>query len=425
MAEDVVAHSGSRSQLRGQARAVALDRLAFFRVVVLAILAFLALYVTSIYVAEQLLDRYFQEGVRQATRVSPTDGPIVAQIQNRVSDLVQGSAWTGIGGVRVSITVLGADGQTPLYVGGGKVVPPPPAANLDAAMRETLRLLPAISDVFVSVPPGSLLSVGFLVFYGAFLTSGLFVYSRAMARREEERLAAAISAHNLSADRARAIEEELAKVRSRLHEIEPGERAQAREIQELEVERESLRAKLRELGAREAELRTSTARATELEQERQALEELLEEAMEDVSQKESEISSLQDRLERADKKQQAEASGRAREAEKLTRRLRTLYKNLEIDDRAISDLVALRDETMKLRAEEGLKRLADDPESAGTRRKVGGLPPQLSIFELGFAGKGRIYYARSERGGFRVLAIGAKNTQKTDLEYLGRLPSNK
>jgi hypothetical protein len=425
MAEGVVAHSDSRSQLRGQTRAVALDRLAFFRVVVLGILAFLALYVTSIYVAEQLLDRHFREGVRQATSVSPADGPLVPQIQNRVSDLVQGSLWTRIGGVRVNVTVLGADGRTPLYVGGGKVVPPPRTTNLRAAMRETLLLLPAISDVFVSVPPGSLLSVGFLIFYGAFLTSGLFVYSRAMGRREEERLAAAISARNLSADRARAIEEELAKVRSRLHEIEPGERAQAREIQQLEVERESLRAKLRELGARETELRASTARATELEQERQALEELLDEAMEDVGQKESEISSLQDRLERAAKKEQAETSGRAREAEKSARRLRTLYKNLEIEDRAISDLVALRDETMKLRAEEGIKRLADDPESAGTRRKVGGLPPQLSIFELGFAGKGRIYYARSERGGFRVLAIGAKNTQKTDLEYLSRLPSNK
>jgi hypothetical protein len=399
--------------------------LAFFRVVVLGILAFLALYVTSIYIAEQSLDRYFQEGVRLATRVSPTEGPVVAQIQNRVSDLVQGSAWTRLGRVRVNVTVLGADGQTPLYVGGGKVVPPPPASSLDAAMQEALRLLPAISDVFVSVPPGSLLSVCFLVFYGAFLTSGLFVYSRAMARREEERLSAAITARDLSANRARAIEEELAKVRSRLHEIEPGERAQAREIEQLEIEREGLRAKLRELSAREAELRASTARATELEEERQALEELLDEAMEDVGQKESEISSLQDRLARAAKKEQAEAGGRAREAEKLTRRLRTLYKNLEIDDRAVSDLVALRDETMKLRAEEGLKRLADDPESAGARRKVGGLPPQLSIFELGFAGKGRLYYTRSERGGLRILAIGAKNTQKTDLEYLSRLSAKR
>jgi hypothetical protein len=425
MAEGVAVEGDSRSQPRGPARGVALDRLAFFRVVVLGILAFLALYVLSVYVAEKSLDRYFEEGVRQATRVSPTDGPIVPQIQNRVSELVQGSVWTRLGGVRVNVTVLGADGQTPLYVGGGKVVPPPPASSLDAAMRETLQLLPAIWDVFVSVPPGSLLSVSFLVFYGAFLTHGLFIHSRAMARREEARLAAAISARNLSADRARAIEEELAKVQSRLREVEPGERAQALEIEQLEIEREGLRAKLRELGEREAALRASTARATELEQESQALEELLDEAMEDVGQKEAEIASLQDRLERAAKKQQAEAGGKAREAERLSRRLRTLYKNLEIDDRAVSDLVGLRDESMKLRAEEGLKRLGDDLETAGARRKVGGLPPQLAIFELGFAGKGRIYYTRSERGGLRILAIGAKNTQKTDLEYLSRLSSKK
>jgi hypothetical protein len=53
---------------------------------------------------------------------------------------------------------------------------------------------------------------------------------------------------------------------------------------------------------------------------------------------------------------------------------------------------------------------------------VGGLPPQLSIFELGFAGKGRIYYTRGRSRRFRVLLVGAKNSQKTDLEYLSRLP---
>jgi len=422
MAEGVVAPGGSQPRSSARLRARALDRLTFFRVFFAALFAFLALYVASIELAEVLLDRHFQEVVRDATRVSPSAGPIVSQIQNRVSDGIQGSAWTRIGGVRVNVTVLGADGQTPLYVGGGKVVPPPPAANLDAAMRETLRLLPAISDVFVSVPPGSLLSIGLLVFYGAFLLQGLFFYNRAVARREEDRLVAAISARNLSADRAHTIEEELAKVRTRLGEVEPGDRAKAREIQELETEREGLRDKLRELASREAELRASAARSTELEQEFQALEDLLEEAMEDVGQKESEISDLQDRLKKAAKKESAEAAGKSREIERLARRMRTLYKNLEVDDRAISDLVALRDEAMKLRAEEVLKRLSDDPETAGTRRKVGGLPPQLSIFEMGFAGKGRIYYTRGERTSFRVLAVGAKNTQNADLEYLSRLP---
>ena len=48
----------------------------------------------------------------------------------------------------------------------------------------------------------------------------------------------------------------------------------------------------------------------------------------------------------------------------------------------------------------------------------------LSIFELGFAGKGRIYYGRAARSGYRVLAIGAKNSQQKDLEYLSRLSSS-
>jgi hypothetical protein len=45
----------------------------------------------------------------------------------------------------------------------------------------------------------------------------------------------------------------------------------------------------------------------------------------------------------------------------------------------------------------------------------------LAIFELGFAGKGRIYYQRGEVRRYRILTIGAKNSQKTDLEYLSRL----
>ena len=113
------------------------------------------------------------------------------------------------------------------------------------------------------------------------------------------------------------------------------------------------------------------------------------------------------------------AIGRA--AESLARRLRTLYKNLEFDDRAVSDLAGYGDEATKLKAEQALKRLSDEAENVAVRRKVGGLPPQLSIFELGFAGKGRVYYTKGRHRRHRVLAMGAKNTQKVDLEYLSRL----
>jgi chromosome segregation ATPase len=242
-----------------------------------------------------------------------------------------------------------------------------------------------------------------------------------VARREGLRLTAAVAARDASAERAREIETELGRIQERLRKVEPGERAQAEEIRRLENERESLRRKLEQLAEREAELRAGAARASELDEERRALEDLLEEAVEDLSVKEREIQDLQGRLERAAR---APASrGRGRAAEHLERRLRTLYKSVEFDDRVVQDLLALGDETQRLRAEEGIRRLADDPETAAIRRKVGGLPPQLSIFELGFAGKGRIYYTRGRQQRYRVLAIGAKNTQKTDLEYLSRLPA--
>jgi len=187
----------------------------------------------------------------------------------------------------------------------------------------------------------------------------------------------------------------------------------------MQRERTSLQAKLDVLAGREGELRQRASRSIELDQERQALEELLEEASEDLGSKEEEIHNLQDRLKLATKN--AGAGPRKRGVDQLARRLRTLYKTVEIDDHAVANIVALRDETMKLKAEEGIKRLSDESSLTTIRRKVGGLPPHLAIYELGFAGKGRIYYTRGRTMRFRIRLIGAKNSQKTDLEYLSRL----
>jgi DNA repair exonuclease SbcCD ATPase subunit len=243
-----------------------------------------------------------------------------------------------------------------------------------------------------------------------------------VARGEAERLAAAIAARDRTAVRAAGIEQELEVVRTRLAEVEPIGEDQAEAIGALQRERASLQEKLAELGRREASLRKVAARSSDLEIERRSLEEMLDEALRDVGRRDEELQKLQSKLEGAAKAAPALSSGaRARETEQLGKRLRTLYKNLEIDDRAIDDLVGLRDLDMKLKAEEAMKRLSDEPDTAAVRRKVGGLPPQLSIFELGFAGKGRIYYMKGDVRRFRVLSIGAKNSQKTDLEYLSRL----
>jgi hypothetical protein len=405
-----------------QAGAATLDRIASFRLIYVAIFVFTLFYIASVQVAQALLLRHFRSAVEQAVRVSPADGPVVEQIQHRVGAVVHDSAWVRIGRVRVNAFVLGGDERTPLYV-LGRSVPPPPVSGLANPYAEAAALLPASATVDVSVPHDSVLATGILVLYGAVLISVLFSYNRRVARHEAALIDAAVADRDATAQRAASIETELEQVKKRLADVEPAEHAQAAEIQALAHEREALQAKLAELASREAELRGSTSRFVELEEERRALEELLEEATQDLGQKESLIQGLQDRLKRAAKAEAAPAPGaRERGWDQLERRLRTLYKTLEIDDRAIDDLMSLRDETMKLKAEEAIKRLADGSDAAAVRRKVGGLPPHLSIFELGFAGKGRIYYTRGRQRAHRILAVGAKNTQKSDLDYLSRLP---
>jgi hypothetical protein len=393
---------------------VTLDRIASFRVTYVAILAFVMLYVFSVKGVEQLLAARISANVEQAVLVDPAAGPVVDQIHQRVDAIVTWSRWIRIGGVRVTAIVLGADG-TPIYAGGRRIPTPMPGDPL----LEAQRLLPASADVVVSVPHNSLVANAVLVFYAALLIQTLYLYDRRRQRREDERLAAALAAREESAARAARIEAELESLSRQVDE-----RIEAEvegEMSSLRAERVSLQEKLDALARRETELRAQAGRLQDaLVSERAGLEEMLDEALSDLARKDDELRSVQEKLKGAEKA--APAPPRARDVDLLAQRLRTLYKNLEFDDHAIQNLIALRDASMTLRAEEEIKRLSDDVETAAVRRKVGGLPAHLTIFELGFAGKGRIYYTLGRQRRFRVLAVGAKNSQKTDLEYLSRLP---
>lgn len=393
---------------------VALDRIASFRVTYVAIALFVLLYVFSVKGVEQLLGRAFSARIAEAVRVDPGEGPVAEQIQSRVDAAIRDSIWVRLGGVRVTAIVIGADGQ-PIYAGGRRIPSPMPGDPL----LEAQRILPATADVVVSVQHNSLTANAILVAYAALLIQTLFLYDRRRQRLEDERLGEALAAREATAARAAEIEAELARLSREVDDRIEAEVSE--EMGSLRAERARLQQKLDALARRETELRAQAAGLQEaLHSERAGLEEMLDEALADLSRKDEELRAVQEKLKGAEK--QKPAAPRARDVDLLAHRLRTLYKNLEFDDHAISDLIGLRDESMKLRAEEEIKRLSDDVETAAVRRKVGGLPSHLTIFELGFAGKGRIYYTLGRQRRFRVLVVGAKNTQKTDLEYLSRLP---
>ena len=394
------------------------DRLRSFRTIYIAVFVFILLYITTIRLCEYWLDDHFQSVANRAINITNLERPVALQIQQNMEARIVQSPWIRWGGVKVDSLVLGSDGITWIYV-QGQIEPQSEGLRPTDVLKQAVELLPASAAVTVTVPHNSLLANGILIAYASALLWGLYINNRSNQRRYTRELDSALEVRDDAAQRALEIENELTATRERLSNVEPSEKSMAQEITVLHHERQDLQRKLAGLTAREEELRGKAQEAIGLTQEVQALEELLEEAAGDIETKDNEINDLEKNLKSANRA--TGSSGKSKASESLARRLRTLYKNLEVDDHALETMVALRDETMKLKAEEGLKRLGEEADNVAVRRKVGGLPNHLNIFEMGFAGKGRIYYARGKQRQFRILAIGAKNSQDSDMEYLRRL----
>ena len=392
-----------------------LERLASFRFTYLAFACFLGVYLASVGILETALEAHFSTRLADAATVATSAESLVSHIQSQMVDELD-SRWIRPGGVRVDAIAIAADGHTLLFVAPG----PPPSLPHESGRSPSaeLGLLPATLRVSVSVPHNSLAANVALVFYAALFLTTLLVYMRVLTRSENERLRAVIAARDGIAHRASEIESELVSVRERLSLVEPVRDIQESAIQELRGERTKLLAALHDVEEREEALREEGGEVETLRTEHEALEGLLDETLGDLAQRDEEVRELNREL----KRQSKAAPAVGRHADHLARRLGTLYKNVEMDDNAIKDLVALRDEGLKLKAEEALKRLSDESEQVAVRRKVGGLPPFLSILELGYAGKGRIYYTKGRSRRFRILRVGTKASQKPDLEYLSRLP---
>jgi hypothetical protein len=397
------------------------ERFATFSVVYVGLFILLVAYLVSVQVAEYALGLEFQERVDRAVAIDNFDRAVVQQIQDRIDRSVHQSRWVTWGGLRVTSLVLAQDGVTWLYVDGHGERTTTDRMEPTDLLTEWMDLLPARAEVTTTLPHNALLSNGFLILYSAILLQAVYISNRRTDRREAERLTAALATRNEAARRAAEIEAELAKTRIRLSEVVPMEREHGEEVESLQREREELHRKLSALAAREEVLRSRAESAVDLAQEVRALEDLLDEATGDLDTKNDEIGRLEASLRKASKSSGKAQSSKAKAAENLAKRFRTLYKTVEIDDRAIHDIIGLGDEALRLKAEECVKRLADDADNVAVRRKVGGLPDHVQVFELGFAGKGRIYYMRGKSRRFRILCVGAKNTQDADLDYMSRM----
>lgn len=155
----------------------------------------------------------------------------------------------------------------------------------------------------------------------------------------------------------------------------------------------------------------------EMVEEMVALEEKIA-ANEDLyEEKEIKIAELKATIEQLEK---TKTKKNIRPFEATRKRFLTLYKNIDVNDRAISGFIELT-EDMKIKAEEVIHQLNDDPKAVTIKRKVFGKKSRETVFEIIFAYKGRLYFRNTHKTGVEVLAVGTKHTQGSDLAFLDKL----
>jgi predicted nucleic acid-binding Zn-ribbon protein len=133
-----------------------------------------------------------------------------------------------------------------------------------------------------------------------------------------------------------------------------------------------------------------------------------------------EILALEEKIKQYEKGRRKTGRQKTKTSDTIKKRFNTLYKNIDIHDRAVSGFADLNHD-LKIKAEEIIHQLNADPGLVNIKRKVFGGKGQKTVLEVVFAFKGRLYFRNTRDKRVEVLAIGTKNTQARELEFLSRL----
>jgi hypothetical protein len=193
------------------------------------------------------------------------------------------------------------------------------------------------------------------------------------------------------------------------------------QLEELQADRLQMASDIDAMKIRlEEEKQKADASEEEMLEEIIALEAKIEDREAARRQQIDRIKVLEEKLAQLTAPQSKHTSRKSKPADMARKRLTTLYKGLDIHDRAVEGYTDLTEE-LKIKVEEVLMQLNNDPSGVQIKRKVFGKKNRLTVLEVVFGYKGRLYFRTREDHQVEVLAIGTKNSQQQDLGYLERL----
>ena len=222
-----------------------------------------------------------------------------------------------------------------------------------------------------------------------------------------------------AANRIRQAEMDSSREMNRLLEMEA---QTSRKLKNLNQDRNKLTADLNRLkAALDDEKNKATRNEDELFDEIVTLEEKLHQNLAHQQEQQAEISNLKEQLQQYESERQKSDKKRSKAGQSVRRRFNALYKRVAVNDRALEGFAELNEE-MKIKAEEVIYQLDQDPSLVTIKRKVFiGKRDRKTIMEVIFGYKGRLYFRNSKDSGIEVLAIGTKNTQAREMEFLNKL----
>jgi len=374
-----------------------------FKILILCILLPPILYIFSLQSIERHLNKRYAKEIGDVYTGDSRplfDGSVRLQdaINNNIDRYLQSKAilsW----GVKAKVTVATKQ-NTILYPAvfndeEGSILPSAPiqvAADNYNLMNEGL-----VVNVDLILEHNTLLSNAILAFYICISVLVLFLYYRTgikKARQEDTEKETKI---------ARLLEFEKNHI-SRLKDLIKVKQKLISEI--IKIKRKLVDERIR-----------ASKNEDDLIKEIVALEENINENIALQNEKQEEINALKEKIKLFEKERQKENKQKINNYDTFRKRFKTLYKNISVNKRAIDGFLDLTDD-MKIKGEEIIHKLNEDPSFVLVKRKVFGKKGRATVQEVIFAYKGRLYFRKKKNGQIEILTVGTKNTQAKDLEFL-------
>jgi len=377
-----------------------------FKTLILCVLLPPFVYVFSIQLLEKTIQASYEKSLAEVYTGDTRqlfDGSVRLQdaIRENVSAFIASRKLTHWG-VRLSVSVKTTDGEYlyPYAYDGARSELDP--ADSIAIARENFRLLSdgLVETVDVKIEHNTPIS-NLILFSCVALSLLVFMafYRRGIKMIRQEDLARQQIIDNLSDERQKSLAQ----------------------LQRLEDQRKLLSESVERMKSElDRERRKATAAEDEMIDELVTLEEKISENLSLQESQLDEIDTLKEKIRQYEKNNEVKTRQRLKGVEAIRKRFNALYKNAAIHDRAIEGFVELTDE-MKIKAEEVIHQLNDDPKMVQIKRKVFGKKNRETVFEVIFAYKGRLYFRNIDGNRVEVLVVGTKLTQNKDLAFLDKL----